>query len=116
MILSEAQIQRAARCPDCARRTVRVTTVPSVVEALNAVGNLPEEITADDVPDELLEMGAVNIVEVLHDPGCPSDGPITPKCCETHASQPLRPLYSIVPVDLPEDHRWIKLLREIGEL
>jgi len=65
VILSHDQIRQVMTCADCARREVDIQTFTTAGEYFATLFPLPDEL-----PFSLLD-GAVNVVQVRHDPGCP---------------------------------------------
>lgn len=103
MILSHAQIKAVNICPDCARREVSVITCASFEQLHDAMHEQAGMCIAA-LRDHLSDI-PMNLIEVHHDEGCPKLTNYVPGTGEE---------VQIRPVELSEDHAWVRKAAELG--
>lgn len=104
MILSYEQITALMVCPDCARRDVKITSCSGFDELHDVV--LDEMgVCMCAMRDYFVDVPC-NVVETLHDPGCPKIAQLTPSRFEE---------IQIHPIDLSDDHPWVVKTRAVSQ-
>jgi hypothetical protein len=101
MILSYEQIKAIMSCADCARREVTIISCADFDELHDVV--LDEMgICMCALRDHMNDIPC-NVVETLHDPGCPKIGQVTPSRYDE---------IQIHPIDLSDEHPWVLKAKE----
>jgi hypothetical protein len=104
MILSYDQIRAVMSCPDCARREVKIISC-SGFEELHSVVLDELGVCMEALRDYFRDIPC-NIVETLHDPGCPKLEQVMPSRFDE---------VQIHPIELSDKHPWVLRTRESAD-
>jgi hypothetical protein len=103
MILTHDQIRAAVGfCPDCARRQIDIDSHPSMLQYVHDNVSCPAaHALAEEYDDQ-----PVNVVKVLHDPGCPKLDSIAAQLFADGTAEVGNELL-IMPIDFDEDSEFV---------